>query len=309
MLATKLAAPTALVLLPDGSALVGERTTGRVLRVQPTPNKPTPTVRTIGGLSTAGGGGLLDLALSPHYRQDGLIFAYLTTATDNRVVAFTLTGPITPVLTGIPRGATGNAGRIAFGVDTLLYVGTGNAGNPAAAKDPKSLAGKVLRLTDIGEPAPGNPSPNSPVLTSGAAAVNGLCVDNKSKTLIAVGTATDNQVNQVLAGSLRPIASLPAAQGGPGGCAVLNNVLYVSSLDGKALLSTTLTTKDNTLSVGSFVPMLQKKYGRLLTVIAAPDGALWLTTSNRDGKGSPVPTDERVIRIVPSGGGGNHGAV
>jgi sugar lactone lactonase YvrE len=51
---------------------------------------------------------------------------------------------------------------------------------------------------------------------------------------------------------------------------------------------------------------LHNRYGRLRTVVAAPDGALWLTTSNKDGKGKPGPADERVLRIVPSGGGGNN---
>ncbi|MEO6886851.1 MAG: PQQ-dependent sugar dehydrogenase [Jatrophihabitantaceae bacterium] len=309
VLATKLTTPTALVLLPDGSALVGERTTGRLLRVQPMPDKAVPVVRTIAGLSTVGSGGLLDLALSPHYSQDGLIFAYLTTATDNRVVAFTLTGPITPVFTGIPRGASGNGGRIAFGADGLLYVGTGTAGDPGAASEPTSLAGKVLRLTDIGGPAPGNPNPSSPIFATGAAAVTGLCLDTKSGALITVGAASDSQVKQVLAGAVTPIASLPVKQGGPGGCAVMNSVLYISSLDGKDLVSTPLTVKSGALNVGTFAPLLPNKYGRLLTVVAAPDGALWLTTSNRDGKGAPVPTDERVIRIVPSGGGADNGSV
>ena len=114
------------------------------MRVQPIAGQPVTTVRTITGLDSSGDGGLLDLALSPAYDEDHLIYAYVTTATDNRVVDFTLTGPVTPVFTGIPKGATGNAGRIAFDVDGSLLIGTGDAGQPALAQDPASLAGKVL---------------------------------------------------------------------------------------------------------------------------------------------------------------------
>src|SRR5439155_11934034 len=120
-------------MLPDGTALVGERTTGRIVRVQPVAGKPVPTVRQLSGLDTSGDGGLLDLALSPTYSEDGLIYAYVTTATDNRVVDFTLKGPVTPVVTGIPKGRIGNTGRIAFGADGDLYIGTGDAGRPALA--------------------------------------------------------------------------------------------------------------------------------------------------------------------------------
>jgi hypothetical protein len=57
------------------------------------------------------------------------------------------------------------------------------------------------------------------------------------------------------------------------------------------------------ISLSPYSSSLRHKYGRLLTVVGAPDGALWLTTSNRDGHGHPVPADERVLRIVPSSGG------
>jgi glucose/arabinose dehydrogenase len=316
VVATKLKAPTGVAILPDNTALVGERTTGRIVRVQSQSGQPVTTVRTLGGLSTTGGGGLLDLALSPDYNEDGLIFAYITTPTDNRVVDFTLHGPVTPVLTGIPRGASDNTGRITIGPHGDLYVGTGDAGKPSLAANPKSLAGKVLRITEIGKPAPGNPNPKSPIFTSGHHVVNGLCTD--STTMFEVETqgarGTDN-INALRAGhsygyptpkagASPPIATLPIKDRGPGGCAIIKNVLFVTSLSGQALLATTLNVTGSTPAIAKFSTSLVKKYGRLLTVVAAPDGALWLTTSNRDGRGKPVPSDERVIRIVPSGASG-----
>ena len=66
-----------------------------------------------------------------------------------------------------------------------------------------------------------------------------------------------------------------------------------------------LRVKGNSISLGKFAPQLKSTYGRLRTVVSAPDGALWLTTSNKDGHGKPVASDERIIRIVPSTADGN----
>lgn len=314
VVATNLTAPDAIALLPDNTALVGERTTGRIVRVQPQPGQPVPTVRTLTGLDTAGGGGLLDLALSPNYDQDNLIFAYVTTPTDNRVIDFTLTGPVTPVLTGIPRGASDNAGRIAFGDDGRLYVATGDAGRPQLAADPASLAGKILRVTDIGTPAPGNPT-RTAVFARGLHLPLGLCLIPQTDVLLDLdgGDSGGDEVNVVTPGadygwpsptnsSAGPITTLPTGQQDPGGCAVQDGTVFVTTKQGRALLSAKLTLKAGAVSTSGFLTSLTGKYGRLATVVAAPDGALWLTTSNRDGAGKPVPTDERVLRIVPSGG-------
>jgi glucose/arabinose dehydrogenase len=278
-----------------------------------------PTVRTLHALDTSGDGGLLDLALSPTFNEDGLIYAYVTTPTDNRVVDFTLTGPVTPVFTGIPKGDTGNTGRITFGWDGDLYIGTGDAGRPRLAADPESLAGKVLRVDPIGDPAADNPDPSSPLFTSGHQAVDGLCALPQTRWLFDVEAGAAGQPSEVnlLArsndygwprphvGSAPPISRLPARAGVPGGCAFLKGRMWVTSLDGQELLSAPIRPGVVAPSTGAFTAVLEHRYGRLRTVVAAPDGALWLTTSNRDGQGRPVPDDERVIRYLPTVGGGH----
>jgi glucose/arabinose dehydrogenase len=316
VVATHLRAPIGLIMLPDGTALVGERSTGRIVHVQPKPGQPVPTVRVIHGLDTAGGGGLLDLALSPTYAEDGLIYAYVTTPADNRVVDFTLNGPVTPVLTGIPRGPSGNAGRIVFGGDGDLYVGTGNAGDAALAANPRSLAGKVLRVNDIGDPAPRNPVASSPIYTSGQHALAGLCsVPNSTNVLEVDGgpPATINllrpgaffgfprSANRLLTG---PLLTVPDRYRAPGGCAVQGGRLWLTSLNGRALVAVSLRGPSAPPGTSPFASVLAKRYGRLKTVVAADDGALWLTTSNRDGFGHPVPADERVIRYLPNSSDG-----
>jgi glucose/arabinose dehydrogenase len=310
VVATNLSAPTGLVILPDGSALVGERTTGRIVRVQPVPGQPVPTVRTLPGLSTAGDGGLLDLALSPTYDEDGLIYAYVTTPTDNRVIDFTLTGPTADVLTGIPRGDTGNTGRLVFGGAGNLYIGTGDADSPRLAADPNSLAGKVLRVDGIGRAVPGNPAGGA-VYTRGHHTVNGLCTSPILDTVYE--TEAPSEVNLLKAGAdygwptagartQRPASMLPANRSGAGGCAVEGNTIFVATSDGQALLAASLGPRGQ---VDKFTMLrLDKPYGRLRTVVAAPDGALWITTTNKDGRGHPAPDDERVVRIIQAGSGG-----
>jgi glucose/arabinose dehydrogenase len=313
VVATGLTLPWGLVVLPDGSALVGERTTGRILRVQPR-RAPAQEVMRIAGLDTAGDGGLLGLALSPTYRDDELVFAYVTTRTDNRVVRFSLGGRPTPVLTGIPRGRTGNGGRIGFGPDGLLYVGTGDAGRPATAADRRSLAGKVLRVTAFGRPAPDNPDPRSPVYSLGHRSVAGLCLSGTGQVYVTepAGAGAD-EVNRVeagrdygwpVSGTARPGAAaadrtLPAATAGVGGCAVVERGLFVAALTGQRLWALPL---DGAGRPGSPADFLTRAYGRLRTVVAGPDGALWLTTSNKDGRGRPTRQDDRVIRILPPAG-------
>jgi glucose/arabinose dehydrogenase len=315
VVATHLVAPVGLTLLPDGSALVGERTTGRIVRVQPRPGEPVPTVRVLPGLDTSGDGGLLDLALSPTYNEDGLIYAYVTTSTDNRVVDFTLNGPVTPVFTGIPKGVTGNTGRIAFGGDGDLYIGTGDTGQPALAADPRSLAGKVLRIDSIGDPAQGNPAAASPIFTSGHRVVDGLCAVPRTDIMLEAEAGSPDEINVLHAGSfygwppsssrlaIGPNLTLPGRYGSPGGCAVLGDRIWVTSLSGHALLSAPLHAASVPPGANPFTEVLVNRYGRLKTVVAAPDGALWLTTSNRDGHGIPVAADERVIRYPPGAAG------
>jgi glucose/arabinose dehydrogenase len=309
VVAKKLTTPTGVAILPDNTALVGERSTGRIYHVRPVAGQPVPLVRTLTGIDFKGDGGLLDLAISPTYPQDGLIYAYLSTATDNRVVHFTLTGAATVVLSGIPKGSSGNAGRLMFDAAGNLYIGTGNAGQPALATNPASLAGKILRVNDIGQPLADNLAPNSPVYASGLSSTDGLCHDTQDSAIWqdeagsgTGATAVPDEINIVSRGADYATAAgtpLPAHYTAVGGCAVIGGQFYITSRDGKALLTATITKSGSTVKLGSLTVVGTNKYGRLLTVAAAPDGSLWLTTTNKDGHGTPVPDDERVIRIIP----------
>ena len=166
-------------------------------------------------------------------------------------------------------------------------------------------------MNSIGQPAAGNPTPGSPIFTSGHTVTDGLCV-LQSGAVVQVEPASSGkgEINLLMGGSSYtegvgqgPLASMPSTDTSPGGCAELGTTFYVASRDGKELLSAPLTGTTAAPTLGSYTPLLKGTYGRLLTVVPDPQGALWLTTSNRDGHGQPVPADDRVVRIVPSASG------
>ncbi len=310
VIATCLNAPFGLVPMADGaSALVGERTTGRLLHVAK--GADPVLVTTFAGVDPRGDGGLLGIALSPSYDEDGLIYAYVTTANDNRIVRIARGDVAKPIFTGIPKGATHNGGRIAFGPDRLLYVGTGDTGRPAAASDRKSLAGKVLRLDEFGKPAKSNPVPGSPIFASGFTQVGGMC-PMPDGTMAALDRRPGKDVLLPLSAG-KDYAKVPSgtalwtwttADGGAADCSIAGGILANTSLDKQQLTGVRMGA-DGTFT-GSPTVLLDNRYGRLLTVAADPRGLLWLTTSNKDGKGEPVPSDDRVV-VVPSGSSGGDG--
>jgi glucose/arabinose dehydrogenase len=306
VVATDLQVPTGLVVLPDGSAIVGERETGRLVQVF-ADRSPQRELMTLPGVDTAGDGGLLGLALSPTYAEDGLLYAYLSTATDNRVVRFPLGGRPNPVFTGIPRGTTGNGGALLFGPDGTLYVGTGDAGRPGLAADPRSLAGKVLRIDTFGG-APGG----DPVHSSGHQDVTALCTaGGDDAPVYAAGGA---ELNRIAVGSDHgwpvptprtddPVVELGPGEAGLGGCAVAGSTVFLGSLDGEQVHVAALDAGGRLEEEPESV--LTGQYGRLRTVVLDADGGLWITTSNRDGVGSPAEDDDKVLRIVPPTSDGN----
>ena len=301
VVASGLAVPTGLVILPDGSAVVAERDTGRLVHVFPD-RSPAQTLMVLRGVDTAGDGGVLGLALSPTYAEDGLLYAYVSTATDNRVVRFPLGGTPNPVVTGIPRGPVHNGGGLLFGADGTLYVGTGDVGNPKLADDPSSLAGKVLRIDVFGHPVGGHR-----YFSKGHRDVTALCAAGKDQ-LFATDDSSDgpDELDALTEGAdygaaapdgVGPVAEIPAAEAGLGGCAVAGSTVFLGALDGERVH--VLTIDGSGAPSGDPDELLGGRYGRLRTTVLDPDGGLWVTTSNKDGVGTPGQDDDKVLRILP----------
>lgn len=313
-----LSVPWGVAFLPDGSALVSERDRARILRIPKGGTGRPRVVMTVPGVDkNSGEGGLLGLAVSPTYAKDRLVYAYYTAAGDNRVVRFRLGGRPQPIVTGIAKNVFHNGGRIAFGPDRMLYIGTGDAGDKPSAQDPRSLNGKVLRVRPNGRAAPGNPTPGSRVWSLGHRNVQGLAFDAAGRLWEdEFGENARDEVNLIQKGRnygwpmvegtgdtrggrlTNPQVTWPTAEASPSGAAIVGNAMYVAALRGERVWRVPLRGA----RAGTPEPLLLGRFGRLRTAVAAPDGSLWVTTSNRDGRGSPAAADDRIVRLRPAGG-------
>ncbi|MCK0090952.1 PQQ-dependent sugar dehydrogenase [Rhodococcus sp. F64268] len=299
VIATCLDTTGGLIALPDGnSALVTERRTGRILRV--TVGEEPVEVATV-PVDGSGDGGLHDVVLSPTYNEDRLLYAYITTPSDNRVVRIAAGDVPKDVLTGIPRGATGNAGALEFVSPTELAVLTGNTGDPAAADNPSSLAGKLLSLP---LPAPGATA--APTVTlSGVGEAGDVCRDPSGNLWITDRTVLEDRLQRVSmdgAAAAGPAWTWPEKPG-VAGCAASPEGLAVSLTGGKAVAVLPIDPGTGAVTAAPTVT-LEDRYGMLRGASAGPDGLLWVSTVNKSGD-EPGPNDDRVIRIqFPAGGGG-----
>jgi glucose/arabinose dehydrogenase len=310
--ATGLAVPWGIAFLPGGDALVSERTTGRILRIPAGGGDPKLAMEVPGVDTDAGEGGLLGLAVSPGYRDDGLVYAYYTTAEDNRIARFRLGEEPRTVLAGLARGSIHNGGRIAFGPDGMLYAGVGDTGQADLAQDPGSRNGKILRLRPDGRVPDDNPDPGSPVWSLGHRNVQGLAWDDGGRLWATeFGQNEVDEVNLIRPGRnygwpevegegdtqggrfTNPLVTWPTSEASPSGAAVAGGALYVAALRGEAVWRVPLEGD----AAGEPERLLDGRYGRMRTVVRAPGGGLWVATSNRDGRGSPRDGDDRIVRV------------
>jgi glucose/arabinose dehydrogenase len=314
--------PWDIGFLPDARALVTERDSGRILRVGPETTAEGMAVEEVQTVevNSAGEGGLLGIAISPEYDSDGWVYVYYTTDRDNRIARLQLGQPPEPILTGIPRSTNHNGGQLGFGPDGYLYASTGDSQVPSRAQERDSLAGKILRLTGDGEPAPGNPF-DSPVWAYGLRNVQGLAWDSAGRLWATeFGSQSRDELNLIDAGAnygwpevegtadddrfRNPVVEWETHEASCSGVAAVGQTVAVACLRGQRLWLVEVTGAGTVL--GSPRPLLVEEYGRLRAAVVAPDGSLWVTTSNRDGRlpAGPGPDDDRIIQLVVGGSGG-----
>lgn len=305
--------PWDMAFLPDGTMLITERK-GTVVHVDKNGAK---TVTTIDGVFERTESGLHGIVLDPNFSQNNYVYIYYRhTAGSNRVERYTLsrnelTQP-TLILTGIPASSIHDGGRIRFGPDGYLYIATGDAGNVGLSQDQNSLGGKILRVTDQGAPAPGNPFGNE-VYSMGHRNPQGLDWDASGNLWAAEhGQSSCDEVNLIQPGvnygwpdiecsqasaGLQP----PAATSGnghtwaPSGVAVQNGSVFVAGLRGSSLYEFEIQGT----SLGPEQRHFRSQFGRIRGVSAGPDGMLYISTSNHDGRGQPTAGDDKIIRIDP----------
>jgi glucose/arabinose dehydrogenase len=316
-IASGLEVPWGLDFFPNGDAIVTERDSARVLRISG-PDHEVAEVGTIGEAAPAGEGGLLGVAISPKFSEDRTLYFYVSSSsTDNRIVTAKLEdgrlGKTTPIFTGIPLGGIHDGGRLAFGPDGFLYASTGETGNGDLAQDLESLGGKILRLTPKGKPAPGNPL-NTAVWSFGHRNVQGLAWVGDQLWASEFGQDTFDELNRIEAGAnygwplvegkggedqgfIDPQAVWGTDVASPSGLAYVEGALWMAALRGSRLWRIPIEDGEAAQPEAYFVG----EYGRMRTVAVTPDGDLWLTTSNRDGRGDPATEDDRILLVSPGG--------
>lgn len=308
-----LAAPWSIAFAGD-VALVSERDSGRILELTETAPAQAREVGTVPGVAASGEGGLLGLATAEDF-----LYAYFTAAEDNRIVRFPLDGEPgsfalgSPevLLDGIPKAGNHNGGRIAFGPDGKLYATAGDAGDRESAQNREALSGKILRLDPDGSVPEDNPFPGSPVYSFGHRNPQGIAWDETGRMFSSeFGQNTWDELNIIEAGGnygwpdvegmadpgegsdyIDPVQQWSTGEASPSGMTITEGTILIANLRGEVLREVPVSDLSQSRT------RYEGEYGRLRDVVTTPDGQLWMLTNNTDGRGSPAPGDDRILRI------------
>lgn len=323
VVAQNLEIPWGLAFLPDKSILLTERP-GRVRMLDKEGNLQPSPVATIQEVKHIGEGGLLGIALHPNFTSNKYVYLYFTyfgsgANTLNQVARFKFEdGKLLDkqvIVDDIPGASNHNGGRIKFGPDNLLYITTGDAANPSQAQDKNSLAGKILRVTEEGKPAPGNPF-NNLVYSYGHRNPQGLAWDNNGILWETEhGSSTMDEFNKIEAGKNygwpeirgdqkkigmeQPFSHSGDDTWAPAGAAYYKYSsnkysIFFAGLRGQALYEMEFNQGNSLLRTH-----FKGEFGRIRDVVLGPDNFLYITTSNRDGRGRVQEADDKIIKINP----------
>ncbi|MBZ4421642.1 sorbosone dehydrogenase family protein [Myxococcus sp. RHSTA-1-4] len=333
VVAEGLEVPWGIAWLPGGDALVTERP-GRVRLLKGGVLQPTP-VATVRITSTAEGG-LLGIAAHPDFASNRQFYLYVTTDAggpdENRIERWTLSEDRTQatfdrvIFGGIPSATYHDGGRLRFGPDGMLYAGTGDAREPDRSQDVKDSAGKLLRLTPEGQVPQDNPFPNSPAYLTGLRNLQGwdwkdantLYVTDHGPSGETMRRGHDEvslarpganlgwpgiYACELREGQVTP--SLTFSDAMPPGGAALYTGSAISEWRGSLLIGTLGSrhlhrvefASDNPARVVRHEVYLRNTYGRLREVTMGPDGHLYVTTSNCDGRGNCGPRKDLILRL------------
>ncbi len=321
IVAQNLDTPWSIVFLPNESFLVTERK-GDVWLMDPNGNPSKDPIATIKNAKEIGEGGLLGITIHPNFENNNFVYLYYTYSqtqdnTLNRVVRMVfkeqkLEGE-TIIVDKIPGASNHNGGRIKFGPDGFLYIATGDAQNPSSAQDKNATSGKILRVTDQGKPATGNPFGNL-VYSFGHRNVQGLAWDTNGNlwatehgrsgalsgldelNLIKPGQNygwPDIEGDEKRSGMETPRQNSGSTTWAPSGAAFIGNSFFFGGLRGQTLYEA-IIENGKVLEVKEH---LKGEFGRIRDVVLGPDGLLYVTTSNQDGRGVPKTGDDKIIKV------------
>jgi len=320
--------PWSLAFAPDGRMFFTERP-GRVRVVQSEQLVSTPAL-VLTDVRAVGEGGLLGIALHPQFATNHFVYLLYTTngasGPINRLVRYresnnTLADRAV-LVERMAAASIHNGGRIHFGPDGMLYLSMGDASDTSLPQSLSSLNGKILRLDENGLPAAGNPF-GSEIWTWGHRNPQGFDWNPITGDLWATehGNVGNDEINRLQRGrnygwpiiegaATRPDMETPVQffnpSIAPSGAsfypstrlAQLRGNFFFGALVGTHLRRVVLDPNDPT-RIASTERWLDGQFGRIRDVIVGPDGFLYFCTNNRDGRGNPTSTDDRIARIVP----------
>lgn len=328
VIAENLYVPWAIDISNEGNIYFTERS-GAIRIIEDGKLNPKPLITFSSPFVSQGEGGLMGIALDPNFSNNHYIYvmhSYLeANQIYNRIVRLVVNNNIASIdkviLDKIPGGSIHNGGRIKIGPDQKLYITTGDAGNPALAQDPTSTAGKILRIELDGSIPKDNPIINSPIFSLGHRNPQGLAWNSKNALYSSEhGQSAHDEINIINPGanygwpivqgdeeSLEVITQKPLIHSGedtwaPSGITFINQgpwegKLLVATLRGQQLLGISMNGKGTV--VKNVESWLKNEYGRLREVVQGKDDSIYLTTSNKDGRGNPDINDDKIIRLIP----------
>jgi glucose/arabinose dehydrogenase len=306
--------PWDMAFLPRGGILMTQRDRGTIVLIRENGSKRfVKKVRGVVSNGRSGGeAGLLGIALHPRFARTRLVYAYMSSARDNRIVRMRWRGGRlgrkSVIAKGIPRGLYHNGGHLGFGPDGMLYASTGEAGRASLAQDRSSLGGKILRMRPNGRPAPGNPF-GSRVWSYGHRNVQGFDFDRRGRLwAVEFGDKKADELNLVRRGRnygwpivegrsgdrrfTNPKMTWDNEIAGPASIAIRRGMAWVSGLTGHRLWRVNLQGRR---AVGRKA-FWTERFGRVRRT-AVHGGRLYFTTSNTDGRAIPGRSDDRLLRV------------
>ncbi len=332
---TGLDTPWSLVFTSDTRILVTERP-GRIRIIENNKLLQAP-LHVFSGVSETGEEGLMSLALHPNYPENKLVYVSLAYEKGEdlfvKVLRFRDEGnklvDSTTILDPIPAARYHAGNRLAFGPDGKLYISTGDATEKNLAQDIQSLAGKILRLNDDGSIPSDNPFPGKAIWSYGHRNPQGIAWHPDNGQMYSTehgpsvfdGPAGGDEVNLIekgknygwplvshegkRAGTESPLIAFTPAEA-PASLLVYSGRakeewrgnLFFGALRGEGLIRLEIDPADPKKIVSS-EKLAEVRLGRIREVMEGPDGSIYFTTSNRDGRGKPAGEDDRILRLQP----------